>query len=290
MADATPTLLRRRLGTILKTMRTRAGLNLADAAKRLDLYGAPSLSKIENGKHRPPVLEKFFAVYGVEDADRIAETQEIAKLANSSRQHALYTQYRDVIRSPFADFMELEEIAARTDVYGALVIPGLLQTVDYAHAVIEGSSVWKTTREVRAFAELRMKRQGILVHNSEAGRPPLALRCVLDEAALRREVGGPGVLRGQLKHLLAVSMQPNIELQVLPFAAGAHTGINGAYTVFNFHVGEPVVAVEPLAKSIYLEEDAHVVRYAIAFEHLQAQALDTEMSRDFIRRIAKETQ
>ncbi|MEU1816563.1 helix-turn-helix transcriptional regulator [Streptomyces roseifaciens] len=289
MADVSPTLLRRRLGTILKTMRMRAGLNLTDAAKLLGLYGAPSLSKIENGKQRPD-LERFFAVYGVEDAGCIAETREIAKLASSSRQKALFSQYRDVIRAPFADFIELEEIATRVDAYGALIIPGLLQTVEYAYAVIEGSSLWKSAREVRTFAELRMKRQGILTPSlgSDAARAPLSLRCILDEACLRRAVGGPDVLRGQLEHLLTVSKQPNIELQVLPFGAGAHTGVNGAYTVFHFSVGEPVVAVEPLAKSVYMDEDALVVRYALAFEHMQAQALDAEASRDFIARIGRE--
>ncbi|GGX84575.1 helix-turn-helix domain-containing protein [Streptomyces hiroshimensis] len=288
MSDVTPTLLRRRLGAILKTMRVRAGLNLAEAAGLLGMSG-PTLSKIENGRQRPD-LEKLFAAYGVTDEARIAETTEIARLANSARQRSIYAQYKDVIRPPFADFIELEEIATRTDAYAAIVIPGLLQTADYAQAVIEGGSAWSTPRDVRNFVDLRMKRQDILASapSGQTTRPPLSLRCVLDEACLRREMGSIGVLRGQLKHLIAVSKQPNIELQVLPFSSGAHTGINGSYTVFHFDVGDPVVAVEPLATSVYLDEDTLVTRYTAAFDHLWAQALDADTSRDFIARVVKE--
>ncbi|MEU3754518.1 helix-turn-helix transcriptional regulator [Streptomyces olivoreticuli] len=289
MSDATPTVLRRRLGARLKTMRLRAGFNLAEGASLLGLSG-PSLSKIENGRQRPD-LEKFFAVYQVNDAAHIDETREIAKLASSSRQKTLFTQYKDVIRPAFADFIELEEVATRTDAYGAIVVPGLLQTAEYAHAIIEGSNVWNTTRTMRAFVELRMKRQDIVTLKSgkETARAPISLRYVLDEASLHREVGGPGVLRGQLEHLLAVSKQPNVELRVLPFKAGAHSGIDGSYTVFHFRVGEPVVAVESLTDSLYLEEDLHVARYSAAFDRLRAQALEPNTSRDLITRIAMET-
>lgn len=285
MSDATPTLMRRRLGAILKTMRGRSGLNLPDAAKLLGLSGAPTLSKIENGKQRPD-LDRFFDVYGITDAAQIAETKKIAKFAATSRQRNLFSQYGDAIRAPFADFIELEEIATHADAYAALVVPGLLQTAEYAHAVIDGSSKWNTVREVRTFTELRMKRQQVVAHPQEG--EPLSMWCVLDEACLRREVGGPDTLRGQLAHLLKVSEQPNIELQVLPFRAGAHTGIDGSYTVFRFDAGEPVVALEPLTTSIYLEEDAHVGRYDLAFNHLRARALDMDESRDFIRRMIEE--
>ncbi|MEV5377208.1 helix-turn-helix transcriptional regulator [Streptomyces nondiastaticus] len=282
MSDITPTLLRRRLGAALKTLRVRAGLNLAEGAKLLGV-SSPTLSKVENGRQRTDP-ERYFAAYGVTDAERIAEVREIAELANSSRHKLLYVQYKDVISDRFADFLEMEQIATRIDLYAALLVPGVLQTVDYASAAIGGISVLRTTRETRASTELRMKRQEVL--NS----PSLALRCVLDEACLRRELGGPFVLRRQLEHLLTVSQQPNIELQVIPFKAGMHTGLDGAYTVFHFDVGSPVVAVEPLTTSHYLEEDDQVARYDVAFDRLRTQALDPEASRDFISRIAKETQ
>ncbi|MGK5732805.1 helix-turn-helix domain-containing protein [Streptomyces sp. URMC 124] len=281
MADITPTLLRRRLGAALKTLRVRAGLNLAEGAELLGVSG-PTLSKVENGRQRTDP-ERFFTAYGVTDAARIAEIREIAKLADSSRHQRLYKQYKDVINERFADFLEMEQIATRIDLYAALLIPGVLQTTDYASAAIGGISVWRTARETRASTELRMKRQEVLDSSS------LVVRCVLDEACLRRELGGPSVLRRQLDHLLTVSQQPNIELQVIPFKAGMHTGLDGAYTVFHFDVGSPVVAVEPLTTSHYLEEDDQVARYDVAFDRLRTQALDPEASRDFIARIAKET-
>ncbi|GGX84931.1 helix-turn-helix domain-containing protein [Streptomyces hiroshimensis] len=282
MADITPTLLRRRLGAALKTLRVRAGLNLAEGAKLLGM-SIPTLSKVENGRQNTDP-EKFFTAYRVTEAARIAETREIAKLANDSRRKNIYAQYKDIVPERLADFLDMEQIATRIDLYAALVMPGVLQTADYAYAVIDGGSVWKTAREVRAFTELRLKRQEILTSSS------LALRCVLDEACLRRELGGPSVLRGQLEQLLTISRNPNIELQVIPFKAGTHTGLDGAYTVFHFEVGSPVVAVEPLTTSHYLEEDGQVARYDVAFDRLRTQALDPEASRDFIARIAKETQ
>ncbi|WP_344095457.1 helix-turn-helix transcriptional regulator [Streptomyces stramineus] len=270
----------------VKTMRVRAGMNLTEAAKLLGLYGAPTLSKIENGKQRPD-LDRFFTVYGVEDEARIAETRAIEQLANSNRQRNLFAQYRDIIRAPMADFIELEEIATRIDAYGALVIPGLLQTTEYAHAIIEGGALWRTAREVKTFTELRMKRQDILAANRE-DKAPVSVRCVLDEASLRREVGGSETLRGQLKHLLVQSRKPNIDLRVLTFKAGAHTALDGPFTTFHFDVGEPVVAVEPLTNALYLEEDAPVAKYAFAFNNVLTRALDPDGSRDLIAKIAKE--
>ncbi|MFI1796725.1 helix-turn-helix domain-containing protein [Streptomyces sp. NPDC020379] len=289
MPDAKPTMLRRRLGSILKTMRVRTGLNLAEAAKLLGLPGPPALSKIENGKQRPD-LEKFFTVYKVKDAARIAETIEIARLSDSARQRRIFTQFRDVIRPQFADFLELEEIATHTDAYAALAIPGLLQTAAYAHAIIQGGSVWSTARDVRNFVELRMKRQEVLAiaPGDEPSREPLTLRCVLDEASLRRAVGGPVVHRGQLEHLLLMSKLPNVELRVLPFASGAHTGMDGSFTIFHLAASDPVVAVEPLTHSLYFDEDARVARYTSVFEFLLDHALNPAATQDFITRIVKD--
>ncbi|MFF7728424.1 helix-turn-helix domain-containing protein [Streptomyces sp. NPDC008001] len=281
MSDIRPTLLRRRLGAALKTLRVRAGLNLAEGAELLGVSG-PTLSKVENGRQRTDP-ERFLTAYGVTDAARLAEIREIAKLSDGSRHQSLYVQYKDVISDRFADFLEMEQIATRMDLYAALLIPGVLQTFDYASAALGGISVWRTARETRASAELRMKRQEILTSS------PLVMRCVLDEACLRRELGGPSVLRRQLEHLLVVSQWSNIELQVIPFKAGMHTGLDGAYTIFHFEIGSPVVAVEPLTTTHYLEKDDQVARYDAAFDRLRTQALGPEASRDFIARIAKET-
>ncbi|MBC2874937.1 MULTISPECIES: helix-turn-helix domain-containing protein [Streptomyces] len=288
MSDAIPTLMRRRLGAELRTLRVRAGLSLAEAAKLLGT-SSPSLSKIENGKLRSR-LDSFFAVYGFEDEVRIAEIRRLAKLAETNRRRGLFTQYSDVIDDSIADIIELEELASQADTYAALAIPDLLQTVDYALAVIEASRAWNTSRQVRTVADLRMKRQRAL-HNrrlDDLPVPPLMMRCVLDEACLRRQAGPPEVLAEQLKYLLDASQMPNVEIRVIPFAAGAHTSVSGAYTVFHFDEGVPVVAIEPLTTSFCLDEDTHTVRYDSAFNQLREQALDIAASRDFINRLIKD--
>jgi transcriptional regulator with XRE-family HTH domain len=286
MADARPNLMRRRLGLALRTLRQRAGLNLPDAVERLGLSGPSALSKIENGKQRVPssALDKYFQAYDVTDEQRIQEIRRLAAMASSPRSTNLFNQYRDAVRDPFADYLELEELAVHADWYAVQLVPGLLQTPAYAHAVVEGSGKWRTAREVRTFVELRMKRQHVLRREN-----PLSMWCVLDEAVLRREMGGPRVMAEQLRHLLAMSEElPGVELQVLPFNAGVHAGIDGAFTVFRFDAGDPLAVVEPLTTSLYLEEDVHVGRYDVAFNHLRAGALDIPSSRDFLQDLIKE--
>ncbi|MEW1660449.1 helix-turn-helix transcriptional regulator [Streptomyces sp. NPDC093707] len=286
MADARPNLMRRRLGLALRTLRQRAGLNLPDAVARLRLSGPSALSKIENGKQRVPAaaLDSYFDAYGVEDEQRREEVRALAKLASSSRSTNLFNQYRDAVSDPFAGYLELEELAAHADWYASQLVPGLLQTPEYAHAVVEGSGMWRTDREVRTFVELRMKRQHVLRRER-----PLAMWCVLDEAVLHRPMGGASAMAGQLRHLLEISEElPGVNLQVLPFSAGAHTGVDGAFSYFRFDAGDPLVVVESLTTSQYLEEDAHVGRYEAAFNHLRARALDIAPSRDFISKFIKE--
>ncbi|MEW1721429.1 helix-turn-helix transcriptional regulator [Streptomyces sp. NPDC093109] len=278
--------MRRRLGLALRTLRQRAGLSLADAVKLLGLSGSSALSKIENGKQRVPAtsLDKYFEAYDVQDERRMREIRQLAAQASSSRRTNLFAQYRDAVRDPFADYLELEELAVHADWYAAQLVPGLLQTPEYAHAVVEGSGKWNTTREVRTFVELRMKRQQVLRREH-----PLSMWCVLDEAVLRRAMGGEQVLAGQLRYLLDVSGElPGVEIQVLPFSAGVHAGIDGTFTLFRFDAGDPLAVLEPLTNSLYLEKDEHVGRYDVAFNHLRARALDIPASREFIKSLIKE--
>lgn len=220
--------MRRRLGLSLRTLRQRSGLNLPDAVKLLGLSGPSALSKTENGKQRVPAvsLGKSFQVYEVRDERRIQEIRQLAAQASSSRRTNLFDQYRDAVRDPFADYLELEELALHAEWYAAQLIPGLLQTPEYAYAVVEGSGKWETAREERTFVELRLKRQQVLRRER-----PLSMWCVLDEAVVRRAMGSKHVLVGQLRHLLAISDElPGVEIQVLPFSVGVHAGIDGTFT------------------------------------------------------------
>ncbi|UQA91461.1 helix-turn-helix domain-containing protein [Streptomyces halobius] len=287
MSEAQPTMMRRRLAGALKTLRHRTGLNLDDAAARIGLPSGTTLSKVENAKRLVAVtaLDAYFTAYGIEDGDaRRDEIRKLATLAGSTRRTNLLRQYGDAVPDPFADYLELEELAAQADIYASQVIPGILQTHAYAHAVIDGSRRWRTEREVKTFAELRMQRAAVLTRET-----PLPVWCVLDEAALRRAMGGPAVLAEQLNHLLALHERlPHVQIQVLPFAAGAHPAMDGTHTIFRFDTGSPVVVVEPMTTSLYLEEDADIGQYDVNFNHLRSQALDTKRSRNFIRDVIKE--
>lgn len=285
MTDAQPNLHRRRLGLELRSLRKAAGMSLAEAADRLSLSGAPALSKIENGKQRvPPIaLAGFFEVYGLRDKDRVDKLRRLASLANSGRRTNLLDQYRQSIRDPFAEYLHLEELASKSDTF-AWVVPGLLQTADYARAVVERSRKWQTDREIDSFVELRMVRQGALSREN-----PLHLWCVLDESALQREVGGKQVMKAQLERLLDVTAQnKNVAIQILPFAYGAHGGVDGPFHLLHFPAGPPVAVVEPMTTSLYLEEDSDIGRYETAFNHLRTEALDAEASQRYIHDVIKD--
>ncbi len=285
MTDAQPNLHRRRLGLELRSLRKAARMSLAEAADRLSLSGAPALSKIENGKQRvPPIaLAGFFEVYGLRDKDRVDKLRRLASLANSGRRTNLLDQYRQSIRDPFAEYLHLEELASKSDTF-AWVIPGLLQTEDYARAVVERSRKWQTDREIDSFVELRMVRQKALSREN-----PLHLWCVLDESALQREVGGKHVMKAQLERLLDVTVQnKNVAVQVLPFAYGAHAGVDGPFHLLHFPAGPPVAVVEPMTTSLYLEEDSDIGRYETAFNHLRTEALDAEASQRYIHDLIKD--
>lgn len=164
------------------------------------------------------------------------------------------------------------------------MVPGLLQTEDYARAVVERSRKWRTQREISSFVALRMARQKALSRENS-----LHLWCVLDESAFLREVGGTQVMRAQLEHLLTVTAEHrNVQVQVLDFAHGAHAGMDGPFHLLRFPAGPPVAVVEPMTTALYLKEDGDIGRYETAFDHLRAEALDVEASRRYILDLIKD--
>jgi len=180
--------------------------------------------------------------------------------------------------------MQCERTASQITNWSPLVIPGLLQTPDYARAIVERGRQWRSTRELNNFVELRMARQEALSREN-----PLHLWSVLDECALQREVGGRQVMKAQLEHLLEVTEEhENVALQILSFAYGAHAGIDGQFHLLHFPVGPPVVAVYSLTTSLYLEEDSDVGPYEMAFSYLRGEALSTEASQRYIHDLIKD--
>jgi hypothetical protein len=165
--------------------------------------------------------------------------------------------------------------AAAIDTFGALLVPGLLQTAEYARTVLLALRPDLPAEQIERRVELRMARQSIL-----AGDDPPTLRAVLDEALLRRPVGGRAAIRRQLHHLAEAAARPNVRLQVLPFGVGAHPGMDGAFTVFRFPkpTDPEVVHLEHTTGDLYLETAEETARYAAAFDELSAAALEPDES------------
>ncbi|MQS34278.1 helix-turn-helix domain-containing protein [Streptomyces katsurahamanus] len=287
MPEARPTVHRRRLGSALRSLRRAAGMTMDEAAERLALSGKPTLSKIENGKQRVQpglALTAFFEVYGVEDEATRQTLRAMATLAASNQRTSLLDEYREAIQTHgFEEYLHLEELASATESY-LTVVSGLLQTRDYALSIVERSKVWASRREVERFVDLRMARQAALTRES-----PLTFSCILDEAALRRVVGGRATMKAQLERLLeAAEQRDNVDLRVLPFDAGAHASMDGSFQVLHFPAGPPVAVVEGKATSVYLEETGDVDRYRSAFDSLAEQALDPDQTRRFFSDLIKD--
>ncbi|MCX4548708.1 helix-turn-helix transcriptional regulator [Streptomyces sp. NBC_01500] len=287
MVEARPNVHRRRFGSALRSLRHAVGYGMEEAAERLGLSGKPALSKIENGKQRVSGLglTAFFQVYGVESEETRQKVKAMAALAASGRRTNLLDEFQDAIQTDaFEDYLHLEGMATEADVFFLQVIPGLLQTRAYATSIVERSKVWSSKREVDRFVDLRLARQAVLSREE-----PLNLWCILDEAALRRVVGGPKVMQEQLAWLLTVTEErKHVDVQVLPFDVGAHAGVDGSFQLLKFQVGSPVAVVEAKTTSLYLEDDVPVDRYQSAFDDLRKQALDPQASRRCIQKLIKD--
>jgi transcriptional regulator with XRE-family HTH domain len=259
----------RRLAAELKTFRAEAKLTREQVQEQTGVNQG-TLWRIEKGQARPHsgTLETLFDLYGVAESRRL----ELIELTRGAKNPGWLRQYKDVIPQGYAAYISFESDAKAAHNYESLLIPGLLQTEEYARAATLG---WLPidTDEIESHVQTRMERQAILTRKRE-GRDPLEFWAVVDEAALRREVGGRTVMRAQLGRLLEVSERPNITLQVIPFDRGAHPGMSGAFVRLNFGTVAPdIVYVESLAGDLFLESEAEIDRYGLAFDHLRAMAL-----------------
>ncbi|MFR9721906.1 helix-turn-helix domain-containing protein [Streptomyces sp. MS19] len=275
---AQPNLLRRRLGLALRDLRKRAGLTLGEAAEAIGV-SVPTLSRVELGKGAIPEdrLEAYLQPYELPET-KAAEIRRLAALASSNRRSTLLHQSSNAEGDDFAGYLELEEVATEADIYTAQVVPGLFQTAEYAHALISGGVIWHTARQVRSFVELRMERQQVLRREN-----PLHVRCVVEEAALRRPIGDHDILKRQLIALAAtVDELTNVDFRVVPTEAGAHPGVDGQFTMFSFDAGDPVVTVETMTRIAYMEEDLDIAPYTAGFTRLRKVAWSAERSREFL--------
>ena len=274
-----PTVRRRRLGTELRKLREGNGYKLEEVAAALGV--APStLSRIETGKAptKSAYLSQMLAMYGVAEP---GQRQVLVDMAREGHRKGWWAAYDDVLPSGLDIYVGLEAEASALRSYEISVVHGLLQTHQYARTILRETSPRLTAEQVDRLADLRSERQKRL---DEA--PPLDLWVILDEAVIRRTVGGPEVMRPQLEHLLAMGVRPGTTLQVLPFASGAHAGHDGPFAIIEFQerADTEVAYVETAAGPLYLEKDREVRARAEAFDRLRAAALSPHASADLIAR------
>jgi transcriptional regulator with XRE-family HTH domain len=278
-----PTVRRRRLGTELRKLRESNGYKLEEVAAHLGVASS-TLSRIETGKAptKSAYLSQMLEMYGVAEP---GQRQVLVDMAREGHRKGWWAAYDDVLPSGFDIYVGLEAETASVRGYEVSVVPGLLQTSEYAHAVLREMFPRHTLDQIDRLVELRMERQRRLDDD-----PPLELWAILDEALLRRPVGGWAVMRDQLEHLIDMADRPGVTLQVLPFECGAHAGHGGPFSVLEFPTrsDSEVAYVESVAGYIYLEKDRDVRARVDAFDRLRAAALAPGASFDLIAKIAKE--
>ncbi|WP_433172540.1 helix-turn-helix domain-containing protein [Actinoallomurus sp. CA-150999] len=269
-----PTALRILLGSELRRLREKAGVTSVAAAKAIG--GSESkISRMELGRSgfKEADVAILLSVYGITDAE---ERDQLLSLTRRANQPGWWHSYGDVLPSWFQSYIGLEQAASRIRTYEPQFVPGLLQTEDYAAAVISLGDF--QSEEVERRVALRATRQRKFRDGA------LRLWAVIDEIALRRPVGGPEVLRGQLEYLMAAAKQPGLTLQVTPFAASAKHAAPGGFTIMRF--ADPqlpdVVYVEQLGNALYLDKREDVDRYTLAMDRLSVISATPDESIDII--------
>jgi transcriptional regulator with XRE-family HTH domain len=284
MARPSPTVRRRRLRAELRRLRTERGLTI-DAVQELSKgdIRTPTLSRWETGDRniRPVDVRLLLDIYGVVGGEREA----LLALARQAKERGWWQSFGPSVPSWFQFYVGLESEASAIHQYAAELVPGLLQTGDYYREFL-GTAPGDpriTGKEV----EVRTARQERLAGDDD----PPELWAVLNEAVIRRDVGGSAVMRAQLGHLAELSSLPNVTIQVLPFSAGVHPAMDGSFSILGFPVpSDPaVVYMENQAGSVYLEEAADVDRFSRMFSHLIAKAFSPEDSGRLLRRAAADT-
>ncbi|MGY3202357.1 helix-turn-helix domain-containing protein [Streptomyces sp. TE5632] len=280
-SNVNPTVRRRRLGQELRRLRELKGMTAEEVAERL-LVSQSKISRLENGRRSISQrdVRDLCGVYEVED-QRVVES--LMQMAKDSRQQGWWHAFGDI---PYSVYIGLETDAESLRVYEPQIITGLLQTRAYAEAIVQGGSPESSDQENDKRVEVRLRRQGRIT----ADKDPLRLWVVLDEASLHRVVGSRQVMREQLEHVMELSQLPHITVQVLPFEVGAHSGINGQYSILEFAdaADSSVVYIEGVTSDLYLEKPHDVQKYTVMYEHLRAQSLNVEQSRRLVERVAKE--
>ncbi|GAA4104627.1 helix-turn-helix transcriptional regulator [Actinomadura miaoliensis] len=277
-----PTVRRIMLGIRLRELRTRAGITADDAARHIARTDS-TVSRMETGQSSVSarVLERLIELYEATPE----EARELAELAKAARQRGWWQRYGEVLHPGFELYLGLEAEATEINVYASEWVPGLLQTPAYARAILSVEPRPPSEKEVQGRVDARLARQAVLDTDE-----PVQYWAVLNEAVLRRNVGGPAVMVEQLHVLAAKARQRNVKLQVLPFSLGAHPAVSGAFTFLSLDLGEAALAeyvyVENRAGSLVMDKTTEIEIHRLTFDALRADALSPEESIDLIEKVA----
>lgn len=277
MPDRRPPSVRaRQLAAELRRLRDAATLTGEEAAGRLG-WSPSKISRIENGQTPPSPadLRRLLDLYQAAGGQR----ERLELLGHSIGQRGWWDAYADTLGPEYAALIALEAEASSLRWYSPMLVPGLLQTEQYAREVIRSGLLIAPPGEIERRVQVKMNRQRVLTKDG-----PVDLAVVLDEAALLRAVGGPDVMRGQLAHLAQMAARPNVTVQVLPLVAGPHPATTGEFTILGFPelIAPDVVFLENMTSDLYVEQEAAVYRYVLAFDRLRSLALDPEKSVAYI--------
>jgi transcriptional regulator with XRE-family HTH domain len=282
-ASSGPTVRRMLLGSQLRRLREAKGISREEAGYAIRSSGS-KISRLELGRvsFKERDVADLLDLYGVKDESQVTALMDLAREANS---RGWWHKYGDILPSWLQSYVGLEAAASLIRTYEVQIVPGLLQTEGYARAIALLAHAGSPSAEVERRVQLRMERQEML---TRPGAP--RLWAVMDEAALRRPVGGPGVMRDQIKKLIEATEVPNVILQLIPFRFGGHTGAGGAFTILRFSDLDlpDIVFVEQLTSALYLDKREEVDRYVAAIERLCVDAAPPAKTADLLYEILNE--
>ncbi|MCT2590877.1 helix-turn-helix domain-containing protein [Streptomyces sp. N2-109] len=282
MPEPRPTVRRRRLAATLVKLREAAEKTPAQAADRLGCHRT-KVSRIETARLGISLgeLRDLLTFYGVEDQDLVDELVSLARRGKEPN----WVQRASLARPSYPDFINYEESADYIRSFQAQLIAGLLQTPDYARAIVRAAPGVLDGNQVDDLVTARMERQEVLNRND-----PPRLCVIQGESALRVPIGGEKTMGNQLDHLVQMAARPHVEVQVLPDRAGAHAGLMGSFVLFSFPAAafSDVVCVEHRTGTLYMETQEETEQYTLIFDSLRSSALSPADSIDMITQVRQE--
>ena len=280
---AEATVLRMLLGAQLRRLREAAGISAEKAGYEIRASRS-KISRMETGRvgFKLRDLEDLLTLYGVADE---AQRARVTALAGRSREPEWWTQYHDILPDWFETYLGLESAATAIRSFETQFVPGLFQTEDYARAVTRLGHQTASETEVERRVGLRLKRQDLL---ARASRP--RIWAIMDEAVLRRPIGGTAVMRAQLQRLVDVAGMRRVTVQVVPFARGGHAGASGSFSILRFEEQDlpDVVYMEQLTSAVYLDQRQDVEHYLEVVDQLSGEALSPADTTRFIEQATNE--